>query len=87
MPTRLTSVQTKEILAHLELMRANLGEGVKIAVDDVGSLEELLKMKALGVEKASARCTVLILQEASSQGIGEERDDIRLDWFNTELVL
>lgn len=81
------TLQTRRNLLHLGVMRQSLGEGVKIAMDDVGSLEELLKMGALGIDRASTRCTSLILEEARIQGIGEIREDFTLDWFNTELVL
>lgn len=82
LPSRETPAETKTFLTHLELMRNILGERIKIAMDDVGSLEELLKMRALGIERASTRCTSIILEETRRDGIGEERDDFPLDWFN-----
>lgn len=60
-------------LPHLELMRKHAGKNVKIkAAGGVRTLDELLQVMALGIDRVGASATVAILEEAKRRGIGEE---------------
>ena len=54
---------------HLKLMRAHCPEGVRIkAAGGVRTLDDLLKVRALGVARIGATATEVILNEAMSRG-------------------
>lgn len=58
---------------QVRLMREHVGEGVRVkAAGGVRSLDDLLVMRSLGVERVGATATVAILEEARARGIGEE---------------
>ena len=57
--------------AHLKLMRAEAGPGVEIkAAGGVRTLDDLLRVKSLGVTRVGATATQTILEEAKQRGIG-----------------
>jgi deoxyribose-phosphate aldolase len=54
-------------------MRKHAGKNVKIkAAGGVRTLDELLQVMALGIDRVGASATAAILEEARSRGIGEE---------------
>ncbi len=58
---------------NVRLMRANVGGDVKVkAAGGVRTLDDLIRMRALGVDRVGATATVGILEEARRRGIGEE---------------
>ncbi|KAI9648958.1 hypothetical protein NHQ30_001524 [Ciborinia camelliae] len=60
-------------LQHLNLMRENVKEGVQIkAAGGVRTLDDLLRVRALGVTRVGATATAAILEEAIRRGIGED---------------
>ncbi|KAG4031131.1 hypothetical protein MFRU_010g02560 [Monilinia fructicola] len=60
-------------LSHLNLMRENVKGGVQIkAAGGVRTLDDLLRVRALGVTRVGATATEAILGEAVRRGIGEE---------------
>lgn len=68
-------------LRHLELMRKHAGPEVKIkAAGGVRTLDDLLRVRALGVSRVGATATEAILQEAVRRGIGEERSEVEVKW-------
>ncbi|KAK0130321.1 hypothetical protein ONS96_000842 [Cadophora gregata f. sp. sojae] len=59
---------------HLELMRKHAAEGVQIkAAGGVRTLDDLLRVRALGVTRVGATATEAILEEATRRGIGESK--------------
>ncbi|KAI9674238.1 MAG: hypothetical protein M1829_003785 [Trizodia sp. TS-e1964] len=61
-------------LSDLQLMRENVDSGVQIkAAGGVRTLDDLLRVRALGVTRVGATSTEAILEEAMKRGIGEER--------------
>ncbi|CAD6443873.1 08d9259b-1c3d-4375-afcf-55f1db1a8f41-CDS [Sclerotinia trifoliorum] len=60
-------------LPHLDLMRKSVKAGVQIkAAGGVRTLDDLLRVRALGVTRVGATATEAILEEAVRRGIGEE---------------
>ncbi|CZT43181.1 probable deoxyribose-phosphate aldolase [Rhynchosporium secalis] len=59
---------------HLELMRKYTVDNVQIkAAGGVRTLNDLLRVRALGVTRVGVTATEAILEEAKRRGIGEER--------------
>ena len=57
---------------HLELMRENVGPGVRIkAAGGVRTLDDLLAVRELGVSRIGATATAAILDEAVARGLPE----------------
>jgi len=68
-------------IRHLELMRKHAGPEVKIkAAGGVRTLDDLLRVRALGVSRVGATATEAILEEAVKRGIGEERREVEVKW-------
>jgi deoxyribose-phosphate aldolase len=62
-------------------MRKHAGPEVKIkAAGGVRTLDDLLRVRALGVSRVGATATEAILQEAVRRGIGEERSEVEVKW-------
>ncbi|MCJ1301273.1 hypothetical protein MMC08_004072 [Hypocenomyce scalaris] len=65
---------------HLRLMRKHCGKEVKIkAAGGVRSLDELIRVRALGVSRVGATATVAILEEARERGIGDEEVEVEVE--------
>ncbi|KAG4426032.1 hypothetical protein IFR04_000739 [Cadophora malorum] len=70
---------------HLELMRKHTTENVQIkAAGGVRTLDDLLRVRALGVTRVGATATEAILEEAKRRGIGEERVTVDVPAFGDE---
>ncbi|KAH7389019.1 hypothetical protein BKA64DRAFT_127742 [Cadophora sp. MPI-SDFR-AT-0126] len=70
---------------HLELMRQRASENVQIkAAGGVRTLDDLLRVRALGVTRVGATATEAILEEARRRGIGEERVTVDVPEFGDE---
>jgi deoxyribose-phosphate aldolase len=66
-------------LPHLKLMREHAGKNVQIkAAGGVRTLDDLLRVRALGVTRVGATATVVMLEEAEKRGIGAERVDVEI---------
>ena len=66
---------------HLKLMREHCGTKMQIkAAGGVRSLEDLLKVRALGVTRVGATATVPMLEEAKKRGIGGEEVEVDIKW-------
>jgi deoxyribose-phosphate aldolase len=66
-------------LPQLKLMREHADGNVQIkAAGGVRTLDDLLRVRALGVTRVGATATVAILEEAKKRGIGEERIDVEV---------
>jgi len=64
-------------LPHLKLMREHTKPGVQIkAAGGVRTLDDLLRVRALGVTRVGATATVAMLEEAIRRGIGEVPKEI-----------
>jgi deoxyribose-phosphate aldolase len=62
---------------HLQLMRSNTNKDIQIkAAGGVRTLDDLLRVRALGVSRVGATATVAMLEEAAKRGIGAERIDV-----------
>lgn len=58
---------------HLKLMRKETGSHVQIkAAGGVRTLDDLIRMKSLGVTRVGATATEAMLEEARKRGIGQE---------------
>ena len=69
-------------IAHLELMKKHITGNVKIkAAGGVRTLDDLLRVRAIGVSRVGATATVAILEEAMRRGIREERVEIAVPAF------
>jgi len=67
---------------HLRLMREHAAAGVQIkAAGGVRTLDDLLRVRALGVARVGATATEAILEEARRRGIGEERGMVEVPPF------
>jgi len=63
--------------AHLKLMKEHCGKAVQIkAAGGVRTLDDLLRVKALGVTRVGATATIGMLEEAKNRGIGNEEVEI-----------
>ncbi|KAH6665618.1 deoxyribose-phosphate aldolase-like protein [Halenospora varia] len=68
-------------LPHLELMREYTGSNVHIkAAGGVRTLDDLLRVRALGVSRVGATATVGIMEEAKRRGIGEKTGKVDVMW-------
>lgn len=66
-------------------MRKHAGENVQIkAAGGVRTLDDLLRVRALGVTRVGATATEVILEEAIRRGIGEVRVEIDIPGFGDE---
>jgi deoxyribose-phosphate aldolase len=66
-------------LPHLKLMREHAGKNVQIkAAGGVRTLDDLLRVRALGVTRVGATATVVMLEEAEKRGIGAERVNVEV---------
>lgn len=69
-------------IPHLELMKKHVKGNVKIkAAGGVRTLDDLLRVRAVGVDRVGATATGPILDEAVRRGIGEERIEIAVPEF------
>jgi deoxyribose-phosphate aldolase len=67
-------------LPHLALMRKSCSPNVQIkAAGGVRTLDDLLRVRALGVTRAGATAAKEILDEAKARGIGESPVEIEVD--------
>jgi len=74
-------------LPDLQLMRGNTKKEVQIkAAGGVRTLDDLLRVRSLGVTRVGATATEAILEEAMKRGIGEEKVDVRVLPPNTGAV-
>lgn len=70
---------------QLELMRKHTSENAQIkAAGGVRTLDDLLRIRALGVTRAGAAATEAILQEAIRRGIGEVKVKVEVPPFSDE---
>ena len=68
-------------IPHLKLMREHCGKNVQIkAAGGVRTLEDLIRMKALGVSRIGATATVSMLEEAKNRGIEDEEVRVEVKW-------
>ncbi len=66
-------------------MRKHCGDKVQIkAAGGVRALDELIRVKALGVTRVGATATVAMLEEAKKRGIGNEEVDVEVKGFDGE---
>lgn len=69
-------------IRHLELMRKHSKKEVQIkAAGGVRTLDDLMRVRALGVSRVGATATVAILEEAKKRGIGRERVTVQVPSF------
>jgi len=62
-------------------MRKHVGPDVKIkAAGGVRTLDDLLRVRALGVSRVGATATEAILDEAIRRGIGMEKMTVEVAW-------
>lgn len=72
-------------IEHLELMKKHIGPQVKIkAAGGVRTLDDLLRVKAVGVDRVGATATGVILDEAVKRGIGAEKVEVGVPPFPTK---
>ncbi|TVY91432.1 Deoxyribose-phosphate aldolase [Lachnellula willkommii] len=68
-------------ISHLELMSRHAGPDVKIkAVGGVRTLDDLLRMRALGVSRVGTTDTKAILEEAFQRGTGLGSRSVEVSW-------
>lgn len=68
-------------LPHLALMRKHSGPDVQIkAAGGVRTLDDVLRVVALGVTRIGASATEALMDEAKAQGLGEEEVDMEVKW-------
>lgn len=71
-------------IAHLELMKKHITGDVKIkAAGGIRTLDDLLRVMAVGVSRVGATATQDILEEATRRGIGAERVEVKVPEFPT----
>jgi len=69
-------------IEHLQLMKKHITGNVKIkAAGGVRTLDDLLRVRALGVSRIGATATGVILDEAVRRGIGSERVEVAVPPF------
>lgn len=69
-------------MQHLKLMRKHVHETVQIkAAGGVRTLDDLLRVRALGVARVGATATIAMLEEAKKRGIGAEAVDVEVSWL------
>ena len=65
---------------RLRLMRERCGERVQIkAAGGVRCLDDLIRVRALGVGRVGATATVEMLEEARRRGVGEEEVEVEVE--------
>lgn len=70
---------TGATIPHLQLMRKHVGKGVKIkASGGVRSLDELLYLMTLGIDRVGTSSTVAIIEEARKRGITDEPTTVQV---------
>lgn len=68
-------------IPHIQLMKKHVGPNVQIkAAGGIRTLDDLLRMRALGVTRVGATATAAILDEAVKRGIGSERVEVEVKW-------
>ena len=73
-------------IPHLSLMREHAKEGVQIkAAGGVRTLDDLLRVRALGVTRVGATATQAMLEEAKSRGIGYEPVTVKVPTIPREV--
>ena len=73
-------------LRHLKLMRKHCAESVQVkAAGGVRTLDDLLRVRALGVTRVGATAAREILEEAKKRGIGEESVEVDVPPSDKEL--
>lgn len=66
---------------NLELMKKHVSPNVHIkAAGGVRTLDDLLRVRALGVSRVGATATAAILDEAMKRGIGNEKMKVEVKW-------
>lgn len=66
-------------------MRQHCGDKVQIkAAGGVRTLDELIRVKALGVTRVGATATVGMLEEAKKRGIGNEEVEVKVKGLEGE---
>jgi deoxyribose-phosphate aldolase len=66
-------------LPDLQLMRENSSKEVQIkAAGGIRTLDDLLRVRSLGVTRVGATATAAILEEAIRRGIGEEKVEVEI---------
>lgn len=66
-------------IPHLKLMKKHCGGHVQIkAAGGVRTLDDLIRVRALGVTRVGATATEAILEEAKKRGIGEEEIEVQV---------
>jgi deoxyribose-phosphate aldolase len=69
-------------IPHLQLMRTYTHRDVQIkAAGGVRTLDDLLRVRALGVSRVGATATVAILEEAQKRGIGSQKVEVTVPWL------
>ena len=69
-------------MQHLALMKSIVGDKVQIkAAGGVRTLDDLLRVRALGVSRIGATATIAMLEEAKKRGIGSERAEVKVPPF------
>jgi deoxyribose-phosphate aldolase len=72
-------------ISHLKLMRQHTKPDVKIkAAGGVRTLDDLLRVMAVGISRVGATATAGILDEAVRRGIGAERTEVAVPPFSTQ---
>lgn len=67
-------------LRHLKLMRENCPDTVQIkAAGGVRTLDDLLRVRAIGVTRVGATATKAILEEAKKRGIGKDPVEVKVE--------
>jgi deoxyribose-phosphate aldolase len=75
-------------LPHLALMRKSSSPDVQIkAAGGVRTLDDLLRVRALGVSRVGATATVAILEEARKRSTGEEKVKVKGSTCGLDLIL
>jgi deoxyribose-phosphate aldolase len=66
---------------HLKLMRKEAGSDVQIkAAGGVRTLDDLIRVKSLGVTRIGATATEAMLEEAHQRGIGQQGVSVNVPW-------
>ncbi|KZT52495.1 deoxyribose-phosphate aldolase [Calocera cornea HHB12733] len=73
-------------LPHLALMRKHTDPAVQIkAAGGVRTLDDLLRVRALGVTRVGATATKVMLDEAARRGFGTEPKEVEISFESAEL--
>jgi deoxyribose-phosphate aldolase len=68
-------------IPQLELMRKHSSANIQIkAAGGVRTLDDLLRVRAIGVTRVGATTTAAILEEAVQRGIGQEKVEVEVMW-------